>query len=142
MVVEIWIIRFRFMENVICNLHNLEASLSFPSPLINLSRSSWSNIINVCFNDENSRILSKERFVFWLGMVEKLVFGMMFSLETLVWQYNFLALQSLCGSKVICGKYGYGISDGRGLLEVERWGVLRIFSASGVLCGSTLWSCW
>jgi len=91
---------------------------------------------------KNSRILSKERFVFWLGMVEILVFGMMFSLETLVWQYNFLALQSLCGSKVICGKYGYGISDGRGLLEVERWGVLRIFSTSAVLCGSTLWSCW
>jgi hypothetical protein len=23
-----------------------------------------------------------------------------------------------------------------------RWGVLRIFSTSAVLCGSTLWSCW
>jgi len=45
----------------------LEASLSFPSPLINLSRSSWSNIINVCFNDEKLQNIVKREVCILIG---------------------------------------------------------------------------
>ena len=65
--VEIWITRFRFMEECICNIHNLEASLRFPSPLINLSRSSWSNIINVCFNDEKLQNIFRREVCILIG---------------------------------------------------------------------------
>jgi len=54
-------------KNVICNIHNLEASLSFPSPLINLSRSSWSNIINVCFNDEKLQNIVQREVCILIG---------------------------------------------------------------------------